>query len=437
MQALTLLMFVAVIIVDFLAQGDRFGEWRFLPGSASYIVELLSAVALVYVILVGSRDRFGRVRPVYWALFGSLLLIVVCGVIANAVDSGPVIAGLRTYLRALPWFFIPLVYRYSDEQLRVQFKLLLALFLLQLPIAIRQRMNTADNSYGFVAVTGDWTTGTLGDSGILSIVLVCVASVIAALHQRQLLSLPRMLVLFMLVLVPTMINETKAMVAFLPLALLVAFWHAAPAEARLRRMGVGIAMLAIFGLAFVPAYNALNKDREYGSTLLEFFSKRESVEAYLSSSSEIGTVTEAGRVDALVVPLRRLSQDPVSLMFGYGIGNASDSSLGSAFSGRYAVTFRPFLQTAMSKFGLEIGMLGCGLLLAVLWVIFLDARNVARYGVGLRGALAAGWTGVVALTVLAAFYSKIEVFPSMGFLFWYFSGIVAAERAQLILDGRQ
>ncbi|MGE0114239.1 MAG: hypothetical protein AB7T07_05075 [Steroidobacteraceae bacterium] len=438
MQPLTLFMIVTVTILDFLAQGDKFREWRILPGSVSYTVELLGAIALVYVIMAGVRNRFEFVRAAYWVAFGALVMVVVGGVIVNGVGSGPIIAGLRAYMRALPWFFLPMVFRYSEEQLRTQLRLLLAICLVQVPIAIRQRIKTGDNRFGFVAVTGDWTTGTLGDAGILSIFLVCAVCVMVALYERRQLTLLRLILLFLVVLIPTTINETKAMVIFLPLALLTAFAYAAPPQTRNRRLVIGVTLLALFGAIFVPVYDALNKDRQYGQSIGDFLSKPENIKAYLSGGSDIdvGSAKEAGRIDALLVPLKQLANDPVNLVFGYGIGNASDSSLGQAFSGRYAATFRPFLQTAFSKFELEIGLLGGALVLGIYWLIFQDCRVVARSSGALHGALAAGWTGVVALMTLATFYTKIEVFPSLGFLFWYFSGVIAAERMHLSLRSR-
>ncbi len=437
MQLLTLFMIFTVTILDFLAQGDKFKEWRIFPGSVSYTVELLGAIALVYVVAAGVRSRFEGVRSTYWVLFGALALVMLCGIVVNGVGSGPIIAGLRTYMRALPWFFLPMVYAYSEDNLRIQLRLLLVICLIQVPIAIRQRIQTADDQYGFVAITGDWTSGTLGDSGILCLFLVAAVAVMVAFYERRQLTLLQVIPLFLLILLPTTINETKAMVVFLPLALLTSFAYAAPRQTRNRRMVVGVTLVLLFGAMFVPVYDALNKDREYGVSLGEFFSREENLKAYLATGAEVGTEKDVGRVDALLVPLKQLSADPVNLMFGYGIGNASDSSLGQAFSGRHAATFRPFLQTAFSRFELEIGLLGCGLLLCIYWLIFQDCRMVARYGGVVHGALAAGWTGVMALMTLATFYSKVEVFPSMGFLFWYFSGVIAAERMRIALQQRR
>jgi len=433
MQRLTIFMIVVVTLFDFLGSGDRFGNGGFLPSSISYFAELVSAAAMAYVIFAGTRNRFQFVRPAYWLSFGSLLLVIIFALIANHVDSGPIIAGMRSYLRAMPWFFIPAVYAFSEEEVRGQFKVLLAICFIEVPVAVLQRIQTADRSWGFVAVTGDWTTGTLGDAGTLSIFLVCAICIITALFERKKLSLFRFILLFFVVLVPTMINETKAMVAFLPLGLLLTFLYASPPEIRYRKVFGGVALLLVFGAVFVPVYDALNADRQYGQSLGDFFFKEGNVDAYVSTGgAEVGTTKDIGRGDSIAVPIKELSKDPVSLLFGLGIGNASDSSLGPGFNGFYADKWRVFLQTQFSRFILELGALGVTLILFIYLLIFQDCKAVARADKGTFGAMAAGMTGVIGLITLTMFYSKIEVFPSLSYLFWYFAGLIAAHRMRMV-----
>ena len=431
MQRLTLFMIVVVMLFDFLANGDRFGNGGWLPGPFSYFSELTSALALTYVVIVGTRDRFQFVRPAFWLAMGALLIVIICGVVTNGVGSGPIVAGIRSYVRAIPWFFLPAIFDFSEADIRKQLKWLLALSLLQIPVAIRQRIQTGDASWGFVAVTGDWTVGTLGDSGVLSVFLVCAVCIVAAMYERKQLTLKQFLCAFLALLTPTMINETKAMVLFLPVGMLCAFMTAADPRVRVKRIMAGLSFLLLFGALFVPVYDAMNADRQYGQSLGEFFLDPGNVESYVGSSAEIGEQKDVGRGDSIAVPLRSLAKDPVQLMFGYGIGNASDSSLGLEFGGRYADVFRPFMQASFSKFILELGVIGVTLLLIVYWMIFQDCRAVARADRGLMGAVAAGWTGVIGIMSIAMFYNKGEVFPSLSYLFWYFSGLVVARRMRL------
>ena len=48
--------------------------------------------------------------------------------------------------------------------------------------------------------------------------------------------------------------------------------------------------------------------------------------------------------------------------------------------------------------------------------------------------MAVGWIGVVVVITLATFYSAIHLFASLSYMFWYFSGIIAARRMQLAAE---
>ena len=93
MQALTIAMFVVVTMCEFFAQGDHWGRWAFLPRFAQYLPELFGLAAIIIVILLGTRNRFQFVRPQYWIVCGALVVTIICGILVNGVDSGPIFAG--------------------------------------------------------------------------------------------------------------------------------------------------------------------------------------------------------------------------------------------------------------------------------------------------------------------------------------------------------
>jgi hypothetical protein len=77
---------------------------------------------------------------------------------------------------------------------------------------------------------------------------------------------------------------------------------------------------------------------------------------------------------------------------------------------------------------LELGVVGLFGVLALMWMIFKDSYIVAQRGDDLIGTLAAGWAGVVAVITLSTLYSEIIAPTSLPYLFWYFSGLIAAAR---------
>jgi hypothetical protein len=437
MQGVTLLMIVAVTTFEFLTVGDHWGRMRFLPRSLGYVPELLGVLAAVYCVLMGPKTRFQLVRPGYWFAFIAVALCIVFGIIANHVAPGPVFAGIRAYLRAVPWFFVPMVFAFTDKQLRQQIFLLLFIALVQVPFAIEQRIKTGSGIMGFVAVTGDWTIGTLMLSPTLTIFLIGAICIAAGFFVRKQINGWLFLLLFFVLLTPTMINETKVTLIILPLGLLVTFWCAAEAQVRGRQVLLAIGLLGAFLAVFVPTYNAFMEGREYGVTIGEFFFEKENAERYLSTGKGIGVTEQVGRADSVVVPLREMAKDPVTLFFGYGIGNATHSSLGEQFTGYYFPIFAPFLITGFARLALELGLVGIFLTLVVYLMIYRDALTVARHGTGFKRVLAAGFAGITAILCITIPYIDNLSQTSLSYLFWFYAGVVAAERVRLSMESRE
>lgn len=429
MQKLTVLMLVAVTTVDFLVKGDKWGRWAILPGGSQYLPELLSVFALIAVVVLGVRNRFANVALKYWIIFGSMVLIIACGVIANTVAAGPVFAGLRNYLRAIPWFFVPAVFMFTEEHLRTQLKLLLLIGIVQIPFAVEQMVRTLGR--GSHAFTGDWIVGTLSLSHTLSIFLISAICVAAALVARQKIRPLHFVLLFLLLLLPTTINETKATFFLLPLGLFIAFLSAASPSRRIRTLLSAVAVVALFATVFVPTYDYIRKDRPYSAPLTEMLTDSQRMERYLWTKEGVGTVREVGRIASIVVAWNQVASDPTSLAFGYGIGNVSDSALGQGFAGRYFNVLGPFAKISLSLILLELGLIGLVLVLALMWQIASDSRVVAQRTQGVVGALAAGWVGVTVIIVATMLYIPVIAQSSLSYLFWFFSGVVAAEYSRL------
>src|SRR6056297_3057268 len=178
MQTLMLSLFVVVFSLDYLAN---------IAGMVHPLVtlapELLSGVATL--LLCGHLARTKRFDlhikyVIFFALFGMHLLN---GVIINETPTGAVVAGLRVYLKYLPFFFLPVVYEFTPRQLRVQMLLLLGLLVCQLPITVLQRFVFFPDY-----ATGDVVRGTLTTGSFLSIILVSAISVLLGLYLKRIIS---------------------------------------------------------------------------------------------------------------------------------------------------------------------------------------------------------------------------------------------------------
>lgn len=425
MQYLTLLIILSVTLAQYLS------SIHLAPDSFRYLPEALSALCCAIVLLAGPRDRFRAVAPRYWLAFFATATVITCGVVANHMAPGPMLEGLRFYLRALPMFFLPAVFEVSESQLRTQLRLLLAIALLQVPLSVYQRYAVYSMGHG----SGDAVYGTLMISSIMSIFLIGVICVAAALALRGRLSKVAFVCIFVLLVVPTTINETKSTIFLLPFGLLTTLLAGSPPRKRLRVGASAVLLLTIFAALFVPIYDffAVANNR-YPVKLEDFFSDKKKVVTYLDKNTDVGSRGEAGRVDAMVAPFREFSSDPVHLVFGVGIYNASNSGLGSSFSGEYyPLLGRYTIETSGAAFLIEMGILGLGCALLLDWLIFRDAAFLARYDTSLFGTLALGWLGIVVVIVIATFYKSLHYFESVSYLFWYYAGVIAARRTRMEL----
>ena len=427
----------AATLAEFLTTSFKGSGLPILPGPAKFLPELLSGVFAVYVISAGLRRKFNTVPIKYLVMFAALTLIVLCGVLSNGVASGPILAGMRYYLRGLPFFFLPAVMDLKDWQLRRYLYFILGLSFLQVPLSMYQRYALESTGHE----TGDGVMGTTQSSGGLTLLLICVVCVLAAAMLRGRIGKVAFTVMFVILAIPVSINETKITAFLFPPALLATFLIASAPGKRVRVFIAGLGLIAIGGALFVPLYNYFNelhikKNEQFtiGQVFTEDFLSK-----YLESKSQVGKadVYQVGRVDAVVVPLRVLSADPVKFAFGLGIGNATLSSLGPKFSGKYYQVYGPFaIGFSSGTFLLELGVFGVALILLIHCMILQDALVVARQDAEIAGIIAAGWVGTSIVIICGIFYSSIHVVEIISYCYWFFSGVVATRRTILLQEQR-
>ncbi|HWM65651.1 MAG TPA: hypothetical protein VNO35_03635 [Steroidobacteraceae bacterium] len=404
--------------------------WK--PASlVKFVPEVMAIIIACAVFFEGVRKGFPNVATKYWIALGSMAFIVICGILTNSVGSGPVFGGIRVYVRSMPLFLVPAVFTFSDEQIKTQVKLMLGIGLLQIPVSIYQRYVI----WAAGRFSGDDVRGTAADSGILSIILICMALVLLGAYMRKQITATRFFILFFLLLLPTMINETKATVILLPIGLLTTIVAGSPTGQRLKVFTVGVVLLGVFGAILVPVYDWMAQKNPYKNEqhLMDFFTNSQEMNRYMETKggAGVGTQHAVRRNDAIRVPIQYLSKDPVKLAFGLGIGNASHSNLGQNFEGEYYQLFQFFSVLSISTFMLELGLFGTAVVIILYALLFFDAIAVAREDTGLRGSLAIGWIGIVPVIAAAMFYTSIHLFTILSFYFWYFGGMVAARRTQL------
>jgi O-antigen ligase len=225
----------------------------------------------------------------------------------------------------------------------------------------------------------------------------------------------------------TTINETKATLLLLPVALIVPAFLMGKKDVLRRLLPLAaVGMLAI--TAFVGVYNYLIQFREYPDPIGEFFSTSE-LRYYLYTGAANTDQPYVGRLDSIELAIEHTSADPLKLAFGYGAGNVTDSFL-PEFAGRYWEYYVRFGvgQTQVTQFLWEIGVVG---LLAYLFLYYLVTRDALVLARSKDETADIGQLWVVAMIVMTfgLLYKSLLSMNDFGYLFWYFSGLVASRAA--------
>jgi hypothetical protein len=420
MNFLVIVLFFSIFLSGYLVRQLQVlsGEWVLVP-------EAISGVALLIVVarLIAVHDvRLDGRYLIFLALF---LFVLLFGFLAQSVPVGAVVSGLRNYVKFIPFFLLPAVYPFTSRQLKTQVVVLLAILAAQSPLAAYQRFV----QYAGSMHTGDPIRGMATSSSSLTLVMLGAIAVFVTLYLYRKIRMSVLLLAIAIYFLPTTLNETKGTVLILPVALL------APAFFMPRRSGAfkriipiaGVGSLAL--LAYVLIYNSLIAYSQYGHSIGSFFGKGY-VEGYVYTGAAEGEDRYVGRVDSVAIAFDRLSEDGLSLAFGLGAGNVSTSSL-PGFDGAYSSYYDRYGVdvTQVSYFLWEIGLVGLGAYLFLYWIVFSDARYLARTG-GPFAIYGTVWSTMLIIMTMALMYKAVFAINEIAYLFWFYSGVVA-RNAQL------
>ena len=178
MRFVVFLMIVSVLLAEYLTQ-----EYS-LPQPVAWLPKWSRLLAALVVIVRGIQQRFQDVDAKYFIVFGIMSLHIVAGVILNQMSPGVLFSGIRIYLKSLPFFFLPLVVKVEDRDLKWQLLLIASISLIQFPIAWDQRWRPRSRG-----VTGDETSARCAFLLSCPSFLCCTAAVAMAFYLKGRISL--------------------------------------------------------------------------------------------------------------------------------------------------------------------------------------------------------------------------------------------------------
>ena len=422
MNFLIIVTFLSLFSVDYLAN-----NLQVIPQKFFLLPEAMSAAVMVVVVLAGISRRQLDMAPKYAIFLAWFILTVAAGLILNRVDSLVAISGFRIYLKSLPFFLLPMVYTFTDKQIRVQLLWLLGLCMTQIPLTIYQRFFQYRD-----VMTGDVVGGSLGvnTSGVLSILLIFGIALIVGFYFKKLLKAWQAIPLALLLFIPTTLNETKVVLLLFPFVIIAPLFFAPNIANRGRKLLLMSVVGSMFMVLFFVAYDILQGERE--GTLVERMQSGNMFSYMFKGTDKVGKFSEieVGRFDAIAFAIDKVA-DTGSSIFGVGIGNASPSNT-DKLVGEYWKTYYWTVpeKNMASRVIWEMGYVGLLVYLGFLAIAFLDAKYLAK-GDNFVAAFALGWTPIVLIIAGSFVYLQTFVTTVFSHLFFFYSGYIAATRYRL------
>ncbi len=419
------LLYISIFFLDYFAL-----KLKILNNYITWLPDLLSMIAAVVVCIYATTIKHALSQK--WGVgFFLYITIIIIGIVLNAVSPGTLIGGVRSYFKFLPFFFLPIVYKFSDEQMEKQLKLLLFVSLIQGPLGIFQKFV----QFG-VKSSGDRISGTLTTAGQLPIFLACALALVTAFYLRNRINIKTYITLLFLLVVPTTLSESKTSVGFIPLAFLLPIYINAKISGQEKSAKKSMAIFIIFictAVTFVAIYDHFSQYGREGRRggLVSFFTSG-SAEQYINKgATDQIIVTKIGYYDKISIALDRLSDDKFKLFFGLGIGNVQTSAIKS-LSGKYSAEGEKYgvKGSAIALFLWETGILGVLAYFIFLYMVYIDAKKLSK-STELNGIIGLGWCAALIVTFLSLFFKNPFIDNANGYLFWYLSGYVVAARYRL------
>lgn len=416
MQLLFYLLVASLFSIDWLAE-----KLGMLPHFTTYFAEIFAGIFSIAIVLIAARQRRIDVDGKILLIMAFLVAAYLASAIINDLSAGVIIGGVRKHLKFLPFFILPMVYRFTNEQIRKQLIVLLGLSLVQSLVAFYQRFvkYASDTS-------GDMIGGTLGanSSGILSVWLACAITVVFSFYLAKQLKGRTLIVLLIVLASPMMINETKISFFLIPLALLIPAFFSSSGEGRVWRVALSIGATATIFTALVFVYDSFKPNKP----ISDWFMADDATEYVYRGSTVGGGRDDVKRLDAIRIAYKKLQYEN-ALAFGLGPGNVSPA-FARQYEGKY---FRRYQHFMPAKAQLSLSMWETGLIGSALLVLLAVTSGGMAYRLArscpddLYRALALGWGGVTVMIILSLAYFATFVINLFACLFWFYSGTIVAK----------
>lgn len=419
------IILIFVFYINYLAS-----EIFLIPGTVTWMIEVSLVVMSIRILIQNSLEKrqFKR-SPIDYLL----LFFVIGGFISAFINHNSFIStflGFRNMLKMVLLFYCIVHLHYEESFFKKVINFLFFSALVQGPVALIQHFIWTPEleqkllQHGAFGGTNilDFASGTTGVSGITSIYVMDFMCILIAYMLMRKIHVPDIFK-WILLLIPILVGSSRASFLYLPIIIL--FMLRAKLFTDVKK---GILVV----LVFLLLYFALIKSASFvGYDLEEWISSpRDQV---VAQSHFSGTGQPVGRI-ANIMFANSLLKSTNNYIFGYGPNSMSISTFGSEFSGKmvnYLVSndlvksATSFVNSQIAFMMLEWGFLGLGLYMAIIVKIYLMNR---KFYMAIDDpywkTISFGFSGIVFLYGIGAFYKALWVFEQTSCLFWLMAGII-------------
>lgn len=334
-----------------------------LPKVSVLLVEFI-ALLIIFVVITLYKRWSARII-VFLLVIIALIMYSMLAVVFNDAGLINVAVGIRNYLAFFPLFIAGAYLSRNGATIKPYLKLMLALMIIQVPVALGQYL-IAIQFQDVIRVGGtlyDVVSGTMGGiaGNLLAVLMVSAISlIIPFLFSSGKKVFYLMIILSFLIVMA--LSEAKGGIL---LFIIICVFFVIITNVDLKKKLAFVATSLVFIICFIFIYsNFVDQERQAWNPvyLIQYEQNKE---------KRIGG--RLSRFDALSYSLETVSTNPISLVFGFGIGNATRNSFPYGEDGKY-YDFNTDINY-WNRLLLETGLLG--VLINIL--VFMYIYRIALY----------------------------------------------------------
>jgi hypothetical protein len=422
MKAVLYILLSTVFIIEWLSASSSLmaggtSSLGLFPKASAGLIEFFSLVLFITMIDKIVKKNFLLISLLFVVSITTLFVLIS---ILQGVGVINQVLGLRLYLRPLPIFFAGFLIAYDRKNIFNILRFVFIIAILQIPIVIyqflfiTQQAEKGQTSFDLVSGTfGGLSTGTLGLFLLNVSVLVSVAILFRRLKFRYLLLVP-------LLLMQSVLGDVK--IVYIGVVVTIFFFLFSIKLNVLKKISF-IVFSLLFLFVFIEGYKAFIGEER---------SERLTVENQVQNQlleEQSGRLT---RLNAVVEAFKVINKQPLSLVFGVGVGNGIKNLLTGEHGEYYSFdSDRHFANRLI----LELGLVGVVILILIFYQLYRSSVMVRKRGGGdLDRIVATGFLVILTITFMSLFYNDAFTRAQYAYPFWLIAGIIVKLSADIKLQ---